>query len=612
VAPLPPVAGAAPSPRRRPAAARFVHHPSRRGLFDLSDDEDGTQSTVGGSGSHSGHGGSGSDLGRHSHSHGHGPGSDSFVGGAASLGSVASLGREDSTGHAGAAFASAVAVLGRSDPSVNNVVDIDSHGGFSAFGAGHASGPGPGGFATGSGGGAGAGNNIRARLARGSLTHSDTIVDLMGSTKASLKRATSSHNLAAHLRAMREKQALKSASLGVHDARRGRGGGSDALNIERLQEIMQFFEDATESGHDGLDIEAFVYAFRTVLGGDTTDRELRLMFMKVDANSDGTVDWEEFSNFMLLENEGAGRLGDDLGFAGFTAPDELALSSDAALYAHRDTISRLRYARGCDRYISTSRDGLIRIWDASRVAHVRTIQHQSTKDVFYAPSTRAAAEANGDTVRDASVWARLATQVRRPGASKAEQAWVTDLAYLEPYDRICVASMDQSLTFYDLQTGGVAMFVDNLPAAPLCLDFSGNAGANLLSVGDDRGGLTLLRGEPGAQPCDWRELYGLREPRPLPSRRSREPRSRLLVSLGDHGTHALHRDWVTRTQYLPDMNAIISCSLDATVSVFDLDKARCVRTLGTPLASSQGGMGGIKVGAAHRWGWLVDGFVFFF
>jgi hypothetical protein len=28
------------------------------------------------------------------------------------------------------------------------------------------------------------------------------------------------------------------------------------------------------------------------------------MFMKIDANADGTVDWDEFSSFMLLQNQG--------------------------------------------------------------------------------------------------------------------------------------------------------------------------------------------------------------------------------------------------------------------------------------------------------------------
>ena len=33
-------------------------------------------------------------------------------------------------------------------------------------------------------------------------------------------------------------------------------------------------------------------------------RYLTYLFMKIDANSDGTVDWEEFLNFLLLENQG--------------------------------------------------------------------------------------------------------------------------------------------------------------------------------------------------------------------------------------------------------------------------------------------------------------------
>ena len=40
---------------------------------------------------------------------------------------------------------------------------------------------------------------------------------------------------------------------------------------------------------------------KKVLGSKTDDRELEKLFMKVDTNCDGTVDWDEFLSYMLLE-----------------------------------------------------------------------------------------------------------------------------------------------------------------------------------------------------------------------------------------------------------------------------------------------------------------------
>ena len=44
-------------------------------------------------------------------------------------------------------------------------------------------------------------------------------------------------------------------------------------------------------------------AFGEIIGKGMSEKELTRLFMKIDANSDGSVDWNEFMNYMLLENE---------------------------------------------------------------------------------------------------------------------------------------------------------------------------------------------------------------------------------------------------------------------------------------------------------------------
>jgi Ca2+-binding EF-hand superfamily protein len=34
-----------------------------------------------------------------------------------------------------------------------------------------------------------------------------------------------------------------------------------------------------------------------------TDKEFNQLFMKIDADSNGSVEWNEFMNYMLLENQ---------------------------------------------------------------------------------------------------------------------------------------------------------------------------------------------------------------------------------------------------------------------------------------------------------------------
>jgi Ca2+-binding EF-hand superfamily protein len=48
-------------------------------------------------------------------------------------------------------------------------------------------------------------------------------------------------------------------------------------------------------------MDEFRIAMHKALGSHLTKDELDKMFMKVDTNCDGTVDWDEYLSYMLLE-----------------------------------------------------------------------------------------------------------------------------------------------------------------------------------------------------------------------------------------------------------------------------------------------------------------------
>ena len=48
--------------------------------------------------------------------------------------------------------------------------------------------------------------------------------------------------------------------------------------------------------------QEFVSTLGAVLGGQMTSTELTLLFRRMDANLDDEVDWDEFSDFMLLKS----------------------------------------------------------------------------------------------------------------------------------------------------------------------------------------------------------------------------------------------------------------------------------------------------------------------
>ena len=72
----------------------------------------------------------------------------------------------------------------------------------------------------------------------------------------------------------------------------------------RLRLLLEliFFTDSMSASFQITTTHWFVsVAMKKVLGQNTDDRELEKIFMKVDTNCDGTVDWDEFLSYLLLE-----------------------------------------------------------------------------------------------------------------------------------------------------------------------------------------------------------------------------------------------------------------------------------------------------------------------
>ncbi|MGH0140357.1 UNVERIFIED_CONTAM: hypothetical protein FKN15_048107 [Acipenser sinensis] len=72
---------------------------------------------------------------------------------------------------------------------------------------------------------------------------------------------------------------------------------SCAIHAKRLTVMAKVNADKLEPG---LDMEEFREAMKKIMG-EVEDEDLDIIFMKVDTNCDGSVDWDEYLNYMLLE-----------------------------------------------------------------------------------------------------------------------------------------------------------------------------------------------------------------------------------------------------------------------------------------------------------------------
>ena len=75
------------------------------------------------------------------------------------------------------------------------------------------------------------------------------------------------------------------------------------LNVHHFEKLTKIFKEyRNEDGSEGFPLEKFKQVFGEVLDGELNEYELTTLFMKIDANSDGTVVFEEFSSYILASS----------------------------------------------------------------------------------------------------------------------------------------------------------------------------------------------------------------------------------------------------------------------------------------------------------------------
>lgn len=106
-----------------------------------------------------------------------------------------------------------------------------------------------------------------------------------------------------------------------------------------------------------LELEEFTAAFGHVLGPGLPTGELLDLFMRIDSNSDGSVTWEEFLEFVLLENENLSQMHSE--HAEYHNPRKPDSHYSVRTECHSDMITQLLIAE--QKYFTASYDGTVKI-----------------------------------------------------------------------------------------------------------------------------------------------------------------------------------------------------------------------------------------------------------
>lgn len=189
---------------------------------------------------------------------------------------------------------------------------------------------------------------------------------------------------------------------------------------------------------------------------------LNKLFMKIDANGDGRVSWEEFSEFVMSEAMQSYRI-EKVEISVFAKPLYDNIFNDLTAY-HKDMITHIVNVESINKYVTTARDGTLRVWSSKDHQHIHTIKLSE---------------------KSATTWATSATEATGLKSST------------HPFGVLLVVSSDRYMRFFDLKgftlLSSVALDSDTSPIC--CSGFVRKAVRrlknsdceNLIIIGDTEG-----------------------------------------------------------------------------------------------------------------------------
>ena len=312
----------------------------------------------------------------------------------------------------------------------------------------------------------------------------------------------------------------------------------DEVLFSRLQKMFRLAE---EDGRTGLDIEEFKDAMRKTVGRNNTEDEIEILFMKVDANCDGVVDWEEYVTYNLLEYKEKTQMIEMLREKPF--PNEIREIDSR----HREVIVRICFcpnvrktgSKSCQldykngKYITLSKEGTVGLWSLRM------------KNLMYF---------NANHYQDRNT-----------------QPWFTDMVVMYNVNMLAIASTDRDITIFDLAGKKFSMryFVTGFENCITSMDFwadQKDLDIALLLVGDTSGSVFSMRFEAAMRGGPFGAVSGKKN---ACKRVSFPEVSRgFVVGVRSVKFPNIHEDWVNKVQYLPDISCFLSSCQSPQTALF--------------------------------------------
>ncbi|KAJ3279292.1 hypothetical protein HK104_001582, partial [Borealophlyctis nickersoniae] len=319
------------------------------------------------------------------------------------------------------------------------------------------------------------------------------------------------------------------------------------MNLRHFKELMAIFKAASSTASGKMSMAEFKSAFSVVLGHDLTDEQMDLLFMKIDANTDDAIDWDEFSTFMLLRAQGQTAMQEAAETRLFDVDGRSRIGTP-----HKELVNRILVIPGVRRLVTCSREGTVCYW-SDGLKLQRCFKNVAAKRPQSAPSSRKKGFA--------PVAPRLAGGIH--------DRWIHDCIYIESMNKIAIASDDHEVTLYDYTTMQPTLRLDLHDTVALTLDTF----HTLNPDHPDRSTTSILFGTDSGCIITFTfpaalllSLSTSKKDHPPPSIPLTSTSFKHLPEVTIVKRRA-HRDWCMKVRWYEELKSVVSCSPDSRRSL---------------------------------------------
>ncbi|KAM9320761.1 cilia- and flagella-associated protein 337-like [Gastrophryne carolinensis] len=292
------------------------------------------------------------------------------------------------------------------------------------------------------------------------------------------------------------------------------------VTLEQLHRLKKAFEELEKHGHKSLDLEKFKWAMKKSTGlRGTIDEQIEKLFMKIDFNATGRIQWEQFCTYLQLDYSELEEFYLRCRKISFNLP----ATTQEPLYG--DPILRI-FQMQDNTLIVVREDGHIYFWSAQ-------LKLKRDKPIF------------------------------EKGVKKMPK-WVTDFTIMVQYNKLVLATGDREIQLYELSNLEPYCQITGLETMPLKLDYCAlDTDECMILYGDDKGCVNiLLFTSVGETLRTWKKMT-----RPDNIMPTIVIDNVIMSPRVTYIRWKVHGDWVTQMKYYDSIKAVISSSNDEATAL---------------------------------------------